>query len=322
MQKDLQSGSPPAARTVADTVQPAPLILLIDDSPDSIRLLSGLVRDMATVIFATSGAAGLEQARLRQPDLILLDLEMPDMSGYEVCREIKQDPATRAASIIFVTSHHSSFHEVAAFDAGAVDFLPKPLVPAVVRARVQTHLTLKRQSDTLQRLAMLDGLTGVYNRAYLNEQLELEWRRHLRQQIPMAMALVDIDHFKMFNDYYGHQEGDRCLKQVAQVLHQCCRRPGEFVARYGGEEFAIVLPNVSPEELAYFGQWICAQVSAQQIPHHRSESSDVVTLSAGLCSIIPTRGQLSDTLVAQADRALYLAKNEGRNRAKVAVPPL
>ncbi len=117
-----------------------PLILLIDDSPDSIRLLSGLVRDMATVIFATDGKAGLELARLRRPDLILLDVEMPGISGYDVCRELKQDPVTRDASVIFVTSHNSSFYEVAAFDAGAVDFLTKPLTPAVVRARVQTHL--------------------------------------------------------------------------------------------------------------------------------------------------------------------------------------
>lgn len=322
MKPDFLPEPPPAASTQLGLVQNPPLILLIDDNPDSIRLLSGLVRDMATVIFATGGEAGLELARLRRPDLILLDVEMPGITGYDVCRALKQDPVTRSASVIIVTSHQSSFHEVSAFEAGAVDFLSKPLVPAVVQARVQTHLTLKRQSDTLQRMALLDGLTGIFNRSHLNEQLELEWRRHLRHQFTLGFVLVDIDHFKAFNDHYGHQEGDRCLREVAQVLAASCRRPGEFVARYGGEEFAIVLPNIKPAELVGFGEWICQQVRDQRIEHKQSATSAVVTISVGLSCLVPSGASSQEQLLSRADQALYQAKNEGRNRAKVASSPV
>lgn len=318
MQQDARPESPEPVLVPAGSSSQEPLILLIDDSPDSIRLLSGFVRDLARVIFATSGAAGIELARSRHPDLILLDVEMPGIDGYEVCRQLKDDPQTRGASVLFVTSHHSSFHEVAAFDAGAVDFLSKPLTPAVVRARVQTHLTLKRQSDTLQRLAMLDGLTGIHNRAYLDEQLDLEWRRHQRQQVALGFALVDIDHFKLFNDHYGHQEGDQCLRRVAQALASSGRRPGEFAARYGGEEFALLLPNLAGAELQRMGDRLCEQIRLLGIPHGRSLTAPVVSASIGLASLVPARDTLPALLVGRADKALYQAKLAGRNRAVVA----
>lgn len=321
MQQEARLEPPEPAWIPAGSPTGAPLILLIDDSPDSIRLLSGFVRDLARVIFATSGAAGIALARSRHPDLILLDVEMPGLDGYQVCRQLKDDPQTQRASVLFVTSHHSSFHEVAAFDAGAVDFLSKPLTPAVVRARVQTHLTLKRQSDTLQRLAMLDGLTGIHNRAYLDEQLDLEWRRHQRQQMALGFALVDIDHFKLFNDHYGHQEGDLCLRRVAQTLAASSRRPGEFTARYGGEEFALLLPGLTGGALQRTGDRLCEQIRQLDIPHGRSLTAPVVSVSIGLASVMPTRDALPTLLVGLADKALYQAKLAGRNRAVVAGTP-
>lgn len=312
------SPAPPDVTAPAGAEPDRPLILIIDDSPESIRLLSGLILDKGDVVFATSGEAGLTLARQRRPDLILLDVEMPDLSGYEVCRRLKDDADTRDIAVMIVTAHHSSAHEVQALEAGAIDFLTKPLAPAVVRARVQTQLTLKRQADALHRQAMLDGLTGLYNRAYFHEHLELEWRRHLRQQAPLGFALLDIDYFKAFNDQYGHVAGDACLRRVAAALVASTRRPAEFVVRYGGEEFAIVMPNTSREEIGRFGQWICRQVQDLAIPHSASSVAPVVTLSAGLVVLVPGTAVTWSDLIERADRALYRAKQEGRNRAVVA----
>lgn len=311
-------GAPVEAAGLLDSPVQPPLILIIDDSPDSIRLTSGLIRDMGSVLFATSGQRGLDIARERRPDLILLDVEMPGSNGYEVCRELKEHAATSDISVVFVSSHHSSSHEVAAFEAGAMDYITKPLSPAVVRARVHTQLTLKRQADVLHRQAMQDALTGVYNRAYFNERLEQEWRRHLRQQIPLGFALLDIDHFKRYNDHYGHLQGDACLRAVARALMASARRPGEFVVRYGGEEFALVMPNVSPQEAARFGDWICQQVRNLAIPHQDSPSAAIVTLSVGVASLVPCPATVSKDLISRADAALYQAKLGGRNCMRVA----
>lgn len=316
---DPAQGASPASPAGTVAAEPGrPLILIVDDSPESIRLLSGLILDKGDVLFATSGEAGLNLARQRRPDLILLDVEMPDLSGYEVCRRLKDDPDTRDIAVMIVTSHHSSAHEVQALESGAIDFLTKPLAPAVVRARVQTQLTLKSQADALHRQAMLDGLTGLYNRAYFHEHLELEWRRHQRQQVPLGFALLDVDHFKAFNDQYGHVAGDACLRRVAEALKASTRRPAEFVVRYGGEEFAIVMPNTPREEIGRFGEWICRQVQELAIPHEGSSAAPVVTISAGLAVLVPTPDLTWSDLIERADRALYRAKQEGRNRAMVA----
>lgn len=316
---DPAQGASPASPAGTVAAEPGrPLILIVDDSPESIRLLSGLILDKGDVLFATSGEAGLNLARQRRPDLILLDVEMPDLSGYEVCRRLKDDPDTRDIAVMIVTSHHSSAHEVQALESGAIDFLTKPLAPAVVRARVQTQLTLKSQADALHRQAMLDGLTGLYNRAYFHEHLELEWRRHQRQQVPLGFALLDVDHFKAFNDQYGHVAGDACLRRVAEALKASTRRPAEFVVRYGGEEFAIVMPNTPREEIGRFGEWICRQVQDLAIPHEGSSAAPVVTISAGLAVLVPTPDRTWSDLIERADRALYRAKQEGRNRAMVA----
>ena len=316
---DPAQGASPASPAGTVAAEPGrPLILIVDDSPESIRLLSGLILDKGDVLFATSGEAGLNLARQRRPDLILLDVEMPDLSGYEVCRRLKDDPDTRDIAVMIVTSHHSSAHEVQALESGAIDFLTKPLAPAVVRARVQTQLTLKSQADALHRQAMLDGLTGLYNRAYFHEHLELEWRRHQRQQVPLGFALLDVDHFKAFNDQYGHVAGDACLRRVAEALKASTRRPAEFVVRYGGEEFAIVMPNTPREEIGRFGEWICRQVQDLAIPHEGSSAAPVVTISAGLAVLVPTPDLTWSDLIERADRALYRAKQEGRNRAMVA----
>ena len=302
-----------------NTLAPAAsVILIIDDNPKSIKALSIVVRDFGEVIFATSGAAGIAMAIKTKPDLILLDVEMPGMNGYEVCRQLKADASTRSSNIIIVTSHSSVEHEVAALEAGAADFITKPLNAPLVRARVKTQLLVKKQADELHRLAEQDGLTGIYNRRYFDDQFVQEWRRHQRQRSPLGVALVDVDFFKAYNDRYGHQDGDECLRQVAAALQSSLRRPGEQVARYGGEEFVIILPYTDKNELMKIGPWLCEQVRNLQIPHARSDASEYVTISVGLASCVPSLKNDPASLVRLADKALYEAKANGRNHSVVA----
>ncbi|MYN03871.1 diguanylate cyclase [Pseudoduganella sp. DS3] len=293
-------------------------ILIIDDNPEIIRLLSAMLRDQARILFATSGLAGLEIARAQRPQLILLDVEMKSMDGFAVCAHIMADPDLRHCPVIFVTASAASDSEIACLDAGAVDFITKPLNGAVVQARVRTHLRLQAALASLETLASKDGLTGLYNRRAFDEQFAVELARHRRQQSPLGLALVDVDHFKLYNDHYGHQLGDECLRRVAQALADCARRPGELVARYGGEEFVVLLPNTTAEEVQRYGEWICQHVRDLQLPHGASLVAHHVTISAGLAAAIPRLETTPGQMLAATDAALYEAKRAGRNRSAMA----
>lgn len=290
-------------------------ILIIDDNPDTIRLMSAMLREQARVLFATNGMAGLEIARAQRPQLILLDLQMKSMDGFAVCERIMADPDLRHCPVIFVTASSGVESEIACLDAGAVDFITKPLSGPVVQARVRTHLRLQAALASLDTLAHKDGLTGLHNRRYFDEQFAIEVARHRRQGAALGVALVDVDHFKLYNDQYGHQLGDECLRAVAQALAQCTRRPGELVARYGGEEFVVLLPNSSEDEVRRYGDWICAHVAGLKLPHAASPLAPHVTISVGLCSLAPDTEDEPATLLEVADKALYEAKRAGRNRA-------
>jgi diguanylate cyclase (GGDEF)-like protein len=295
-------------------------ILIIDDNADTIRLLSAMVRGQARVLFATNGASGIEIARLQRPQLILLDVEMAGMDGFAVCDVIRRDPALRSSAIIFVTAQSSPEAEIACLDAGAVDFIPKPLNAAVVQARVRTHLRLQAALATLEGLAHQDGLTGLFNRRHFDSQLATEFARHRRHRLPLGLALIDVDHFKLYNDQYGHQQGDACLKAVAGAIREGARRPGELAARYGGEEFVVLLPNTTREHLATYGDWLCSRVTALDLAHPTAPTAPVVTISVGLCSVLPGEGDTAEALLHAADMALYQAKAAGRNRGVVASP--
>jgi len=292
-------------------------ILIIDDNPDTIRLLSAMLREQARVLFATNGMAGLEIARAQRPQLILLDVQMKSMDGFAVLERIKADPDLGHCPVIFVTASGGVESEIACLDAGAVDFITKPLSGPVVQARVRTHLRLQAALASLDNLARKDGLTGLHNRRYFDEQMAQEVARHRRQGAALGVALVDVDHFKLYNDHYGHQMGDECLRSVAQALANCTRRPGELVARYGGEEFVVLLPNSCEDEVLRYGDWICQHVAALQLPHAASPVARHVTISVGLCSMAPSTDDSPATLLEAADKALYEAKRTGRNRASM-----
>ncbi|MDX1634934.1 MAG: diguanylate cyclase [Marinobacter sp.] len=292
-------------------------ILIVDDSPETIQMLSGLLQGKGQMLFATSGEDAIAMARKHQPHLILLDMEMPGLGGVETCRRLKSAPETSDCAVIFITASVGAEVEVEAFDAGAVDFISKPFHATVVDARVTTHLKLKAQSDALKQLVQRDGLTGVFSRRYLEEQLEIEFRRHQRQGLSMGLALLDLDHFKAFNDGYGHLAGDNCLSRVAEAMQGCLRRPGEFVARYGGEEFAVVLPHLAPDEADKAGEWLCQCVRSLNIPHRFSPVADCVTVSLGLRVGVPSGEDAIEVWAKQADDALYAAKAAGRDGYRI-----
>ena len=292
-----------------------PTILIIDDSPHVIRLLTALVGGQAVVHFAKNGTEGIMMAKKLLPAVILLDIDMPGMNGLDVCRELKKDPDTQDSAILVVTGHNNDTMEIAALEAGAVDFIGKPVNGPIVQARVQTHLTLQKQAAMLRQLAHHDGLTDLFNRRYFDESLEAECRRHRRQNQTLGLAFVDIDNFKLYNDHYGHLLGDDALKLVANALQRAARRPGEVVARYGGEEFAMILPNVSKDDLMVFGLRLCEHVRQLVIPHDYCTSASVVTISVGLTCQIPSALDAPNQLMKAADGALYSAKAAGRDRA-------
>lgn len=294
-----------------------PKILIIDDTVEVIKFLAGLLEDVAEIHFATSPDVGLKIAVQERPQVILLDVRMPTMDGYEVCRRLKANDITQDCSVLFVTAYSQCEQEVAAFEAGAVDFISKPLHPAIVKARVRTHLCLHQQKELLESLAKYDGLTGIYNRRYLDEKLAEEFRRHQRQAVAIAYALIDIDHFKEYNDGYGHLKGDECLQQVAHAIRDSTRRPGEIVARYGGEEVAILLPAMEVDQTQKYGAWICQRIRELSIVHKYSPVTDKLTVSVGIGVMVPIPGELASALVELADRALYHAKSTGKNRCEV-----
>ncbi|MFZ6046980.1 diguanylate cyclase domain-containing protein [Pseudomonas sp. CR3202] len=297
------------------------LILIIDDSADTIRLLSGMLKDQGQILFATSGEMGIQLAQSRQPALILLDVEMTGMNGYEVCTALKADAATKECAVIIITAHTGMDSEIRALEAGAVDFITKPFNPPVVRARVQTHLRLQQHTAMMRQLANRDGLTGLYNRRCFDESLAQEFERHRRQHSPLALALIDIDHFKAYNDHYGHPQGDVCLQRVATAIDTVARRPGELVARYGGEEFVIILPHSDTHGARKYGERLCEVVRNLQLAHQASETADQVTISVGVASLVPSVESTTLQLIALADQALYQAKAAGRNRAIVSTRP-
>jgi diguanylate cyclase (GGDEF)-like protein len=289
-------------------------ILVVDDAMENVRILHQALKDEHDVVFARDGEKALLIAQSQSPDIVLLDAVMPGMDGYSVCAQLKQTAETQNIPVIFVTALNSPEDETRALAAGAVDFITKPINGAVVRARVRTHLTLKRQSDMLRRLTLTDGLTGVANRRCFDETLDSEWRRCQRAGLSLAVILADIDHFKPYNDAYGHQAGDACLAAVAQGLKDCVHRPTDLVARYGGEEFVAVLaPETAAGAQAVAGIMI-DRVRALAIPHAHSSCATTVTLSLGVAVVTPTAGSSAAALVAAADARLYQAKAAGRNR--------
>lgn len=289
-------------------------ILIVDDQPINIRVLHQVFRGEFEVLMATDGEQAIALCKEQQPDIVLLDVVMPGISGHDVCRRLKADPDTREIPVIFVTSQNQDDDEAQGFEIGAVDFITKPINPIIVSARVRTHLALKLQSDLLRSIAMMDGLTKVANRRKFDEELMISWRACLREGRPLSLVLLDLDSFKQFNDSYGHQQGDACLAAVAEALSLSVRRPHDLVARYGGEEFVCILPDTDSANALLRAEAMRTAVTALEIEHQHSGVGPFVSISLGVATQIPSTVERPEALLAAADEQLYLAKAAGRDR--------
>ncbi len=309
-------------------------LLLVDDDPIVLAAMGRILQDIGDVRVALNGPDALRLALDSPPDLVLLDVQMPGMSGFDLCVEMKRAAELADIPIIFITSHDGADQEVEALGMGAADFISKPPIPALVVARVRAQLRMKRMADQLRHHALVDALTGVANRRRLDEDLQTEWLRARRNREPISLLLIDVDYFKRFNDAYGHQAGDRCLRLIAQAMRSALHRPSDLLARYGGEEFAVVLPGTDSAGARVVAGHLLDAVSAAAIEHRESPVSPTVSISVGIgacafrdegaghrsadLSVGPAApNRLASDLVAAADAALYAAKEGGRRRARL-----
>lgn len=305
----------PAPHSYGESMQPRARILVVDDQPLNIRSLHQLLAKDYEIFMATSGADAIPFCENTPPDLVLLDVFMPDMDGLEVCKRLKNNSRTASIPVIFVTASSTPEGEDACWDAGCVDFVTKPINPSTLRRRVQAQLTLKFQADELRQMAYVDGLTGISNRRTLEELLAREWQRSRRNKQKVTALMIDVDNFKRFNDLYGHLAGDDCLRQIAEVMRVICRRSYDIVGRYGGEEFCCVLPEATPNYALQVAERILTSVYSLQIPHQGNDGKEFVTVSIGVASLLPDGLRNASDLLAKADGELYAAKLAGRNCA-------
>ncbi|MBM0743276.1 diguanylate cyclase [Phormidium sp. CLA17] len=318
-------------------------ILIVDDVPDNVALLREMLSlSQMSIQSASNGETALALAESILPELILLDICMPKMDGYEVCKKLKANLATKDIPVIFISALNDVPDKIKAFKLGGVDYITKPFHSTEVAARVELHLSLRRlqqqleqqneklrhevsdrraaetslqlANQELQRLAHLDGLTQVANRRGFDQSLAYEWCRLTREQHPLALILCDVDCFKQFNDTYGHQAGDECLRQIAGAIDLAAKRPGDLVARYGGEEFAVILPNTPTQGALKVANEIQCAIADLKIAHQGSLVNSFVTISIGVAVVTPLADVSSIHLVTAADRALYRAKASGRDR--------
>ncbi len=291
-----------------------PTLLLVDDEVFDLEVVAGILGSEYELLAARSGEDAIALAGSESVDLILLDVLMPGMSGFEVCHRLKSSARTQDIPILFVTSLDHPDDETKALEMGAIDFVSKPINHAVLRARVRNHVELKRSRDALKTLSLVDGLTGVANRRRFDEALQAEWRRATRVNHTLALVLADVDNFKAYNDSQGHVAGDEVLRSVARCLAMAAARPTDITARFGGEEFAIILPDTDLEGAHSVAERARHLVASLAIPHLKSDLG-IVTISLGVAALKPLPQDRSDRLVLNADQALYKAKTLGRNQS-------
>lgn len=322
-------------------------ILIVDDSVDSRNLIKRLLEKNGFADIVTAGTAseafallGLKQpTRLAsQIDLIIMDVIMPDIDGIEACWKLKSHESFKDIPVIVITGIDNVKTLDRAFAAGAMDFITKPVKQLELKARVHSALKIKCEIDRrkareaelvkvlaklekankeLSRLSSLDGLTGIANRRHFDYIYEIEWRRAVKSGYELSVLFLDIDFFKYYNDTYGHQEGDECLKKIAAAAGRVLERPGDLIARYGGEEFVIILPETGMDGAISVARAILRSIEKCNIPHSASQVADHVTVSIGVSVAQAALYDKSQELIAQADKALYEAKNSGRNQIKV-----
>lgn len=304
-------------------------ILIVDDEKINLKILVDLLKDDYSLVLARNGEQALNFSfQDPLPDLILLDVVMPEMGGYEVIKRLKEHDLTKNIPVIFVTALNSVEDEEYGLKLGAVDYITKPFSPPIVKMRIHTHLRFVHQHKLLDKLAYLDALTEIPNRRRFDEVLKNEYSRAHRNGCPLSLGMMDVDFFKQYNDFYGHAMGDRALHTIASTLQDALKRPSDLVARYGGEEFAIILPETGMNAARQVAERSRRTVIAQRLPHVHSKTSDYISISIGIVTVyfyhssktdrdkeqrISSHKYSHEKLLEQADQNLYLAKQNGRN---------
>ena len=287
-------------------------VLVVDDEKANIITLTHMLSPEYTIYAAKNGQDGIHLAKKYQPDVILLDIRMPEIDGYEVFSALKDSEKTRDIPIIFITALSKDGDEEKGLALGAADYITKPFSTTVVKLRLGNQIKMIEQLRTIERLSMLDHLTGIPNRRSFDVRLREEWGRSFREMTPISILMLDVDRFKNYNDIYGHQQGDVALLALAKTFAVILKRPGDFVARWGGEEFAVTLPNTDSTGALDVAEQIRKFVEEMEIPCvNRHAAKITVSIGANTCTH-KERGAL-DEFISEADTALYAAKNKGRN---------
>lgn len=281
-------------------------VLIIDDNGENIKIAAKFIKSDEVIIWtAMNGKIGIEVAKEKHPDIILLDIQMPEMDGFEVCKILKADKETENIPIIFMTARTDDESIENAFKVGAVDYIVKPIRKTEIIARVRTHLKLAQTIKELEKAAYTDGLTKLYNHKKIFESLDLEIKREKRYKNNLSVMMVDIDFFKTVNDTYGHYMGDIVLEKLSEII-KATIRGADIAGRYGGEEFLIIFPEISEDEAFRAGERLRKNIEAVEF-----ENRIKITISGGVAEYI---GETALELIEKADRNLYRAKENGRNR--------
>ena len=295
---------------IAVNSQAPATILVIEDNPDDLRLLSSCISDLGKVVFAPTGEEGIHMAEQLRPDVIVLDIELPDILGPVVFKRIQ---AQTGSAVIFITSHRGATHQIAALESGAVDFISKPYEPEVIRHSIALQIQ-QQKNRKAQLKGNRDRITHAYSRAYFEAMLNMHWHEQSHLQGSLAMALVQIDHFQSYSASVGNLNADACLKKVTHRLGQGYLAENEMLARFGKDKFALLVVESNVHKLNDWGSWLVESVANLAIPFDHGSAHNDITASVGLCLAHPQLGQSCEALVEDTYAALTLARESGRNQ--------
>jgi len=288
-------------------------LLIVDDENANLKVLTHILGSDFTIYTASNGLNALQKAKELQPDLILLDILMPGMDGYETLSTIKSTEEIKKIPVVFITGLDSEEDEEKGLSLDAADYITKPFSVPIVKLRVRNQIQIVNQLRTIERLSMIDQLTNLPNRRSFDIRLSVEWKQAIREKLPISLLMLDLDKFKDLNDTYGHQSGDIVLKYLADVFQRSLKRPSDFTARWGGEEFIVLLPNTPLDGAIDVAENIRVNVE-NSIIKNIDGTNFKITVSIGVTSIIPVHNSSTEMFIAKADKAMYLAKEAGRNK--------
>ena len=288
-------------------------ILVVDDDTSNLMEIASILQPDYKIYAVKDGISALEKANEVLPDLILLDIIMPDMNGFEVLHELKKSEKTKDIPVIFITGISDSEDEIKGLAAGAVDYMRKPLNDVIVKLKVRQQMQLLNQFRKIEHLRMIDQLTNLPNKRSFMMRLDEEFDRSTREHTPISILMVDLDDFKKYNDTYGHHQGDVALQMTAQMFSYALKRPADFAARWGDEEFVVLLPNTDSRGAAGVAEKIRESAEAMDIPVHDGTKS-MLTVSIGVNTRVQGQATTIDEFISWADMALYAAKSKGNNK--------